>query len=86
MLTVLCNIQYANFERAHRYHGTAMKHLDGMRTLMRTTWPVVENRTEEFIERMEMLLHEGLAQLQLVRGSPGESLSSVSFFLDKNFN
>jgi hypothetical protein len=36
-----------------------------------------ENRMETFIESMEMLLHEGLAQLYLVKQSPVESLLTV---------
>jgi hypothetical protein len=59
---------------------TALKHLQGMRALMaKNAWPVVEHRTELFMTRMEMLLHEGAAQMQMVIGNPREALTSVSF-------
>jgi hypothetical protein len=78
VLTVLCNIQYSNFERAHRYLGISQKHLEGMQILMRQrTWPVLEHRTELFIQRMEALLQEGAAQMYLVMGNTSGSLDSV---------
>lgn len=81
VLTVLCNIQFGNFERAHRYYLTAIRHLGGIRLLMQKSTnssQIVENRMESFIESMEMLLHEGLSQLYLVRQSPAESLSTIT--------
>jgi hypothetical protein len=49
-ISVLCNVQYSNLERAHRYYGTALKHLEGLRHLMRkSNWTVVRFRDEEFI-------------------------------------
>lgn len=69
----------ANFERAHRYHDTALRHLEGLRVIMRkSTWEgVVEMRMEQFLDRMEMLLYEGMAQFHLIRGNPDECLKQV---------
>ena len=80
VLTVLCNIQFTNFERAHRYYLTAIRHLGGIKLLMQKSTDssqIVENRMESFVESMEMLLHEGLSQLYLVKQSPAECLSTV---------
>ncbi|KAF7638797.1 hypothetical protein Mgra_00001880 [Meloidogyne graminicola] len=80
VLTVLCNIQFSNFERAHRYYLTAKRHLGGIRLLMQKSsdsWKIVENRMEIFIESMEMLLNEGIVQLYLIKQNPKESLSSI---------
>uniref|UniRef100_A0A915LVD8 Cohesin loading complex subunit SCC4 homolog n=1 Tax=Meloidogyne javanica TaxID=6303 RepID=A0A915LVD8_MELJA len=79
VLTVLCNIQFTNFEKAHRYYLTAIRHLGGIKLLMQKSTDssqIVENRMESFVESMEMLLHEGLSQLYLVKQSPAESLST----------
>lgn len=80
VFTVLANIQYSNFERAHRYYGTARQHFQSLRNAMRRSadWPVVEHADERLVSRMEMLLHEAIAQTQLVLGNPREALSSVS--------
>ncbi|KAL3076703.1 hypothetical protein niasHS_013499 [Heterodera schachtii] len=78
-LTVLCNIQYSNFERAHRYFGTALKHFEGIKALMRkSNWPMAGLRLGEFVARMELVLHEAMAQTHLVLGSPRESLSTIA--------
>uniref|UniRef100_A0A914I245 MAU2 chromatid cohesion factor homolog n=1 Tax=Globodera rostochiensis TaxID=31243 RepID=A0A914I245_GLORO len=78
-LTVLCNIQYSNFERAHRYYGTALKHFEGMKVLMRkSNWPMAEHRLGEFVVRMELVLHEAVSQSHLVLGNPQDSISSIA--------
>lgn len=38
----------------------------------------MEHRLEEFIARMELVLHESIAQCQLVLGNPRDSMDSVN--------
>lgn len=78
VLTVLSNIQYSNFERAHRYFATALQHFEKLKTRMRqSSWPVVERRDEEFIGQLEALLYEAVSQTQLILGNPRDTLNNV---------
>lgn len=79
VLTVLCNIQYSNFERAHRYYGIALKHIESLRIMSRkSSWPIMERCHEEFLNQLETLLYEGVAQTQLIMGRPADCLNNVS--------
>lgn len=78
VLTVLSNIQYSNFDRAHRYYATAIQHFDGLKAAIhKSSWPIVEKGSDEFISRMELVLHEAVTQTQLVKSNPQESINSV---------
>ncbi|KAH7730146.1 Cohesin loading factor [Aphelenchoides avenae] len=84
VLTVLCNIQYSNFERAHRYYGIALKHIESLRIMSRkSTWPIMERCHEEFLNQLETLLYEGVAQTHLIMGRPADSLNNIEMMLDK---
>jgi len=78
VLTVLCNVQYSNFERAHRYYATALKHFEGLRLLMKKNDLVtIKPQHEEFVDRMELLLYESVAQTQLIQANPMVSMTQI---------
>lgn len=78
VLTVLANIQYSNFDRAHRYYSIALQHFERLKSLMRkSSWSLVESFEEEFIGQLELLLYEATAQTQLILGNPLESINNV---------
>lgn len=81
VLTVIANIQYSQFDRAHRYYANALQHFSNLKEMMsRKGWMVVERSHEELVTEMEMLLYESVAQTQLVLGCPQESLNIVRVF------
>ncbi|KAI6234461.1 Cohesin loading complex subunit SCC4-like protein [Aphelenchoides fujianensis] len=78
VLTVLCNIQFNNLDRAHRYFQTSIKHFESLRQVWhRSSWPIIERRHEELADRLEILVYEAIAPTFLVVARPEDCLSHI---------
>ncbi|MFH4983882.1 hypothetical protein AB6A40_010591 [Gnathostoma spinigerum] len=79
LLTVIQSVQICQFDRAHKYHGIAIRHISDMRRLMaKKTWPVVRRGALDCLTVFEIILLENMANTFLVLARPLDTINIVS--------
>jgi MAternally-affected-uncoordination protein len=72
VLTSLWSIQSGQFDKAERYYENSMLHFGELNATMRkpAKWGVVERRHERLIAHLHFALHDGIAQMYLIKAKP----------------
>ena len=86
VLTSLWSVQSGQFDKAEKYYNNSMMHLGELNATMRkpNKWGIVERRHERLIAHLHFALHDGMAQMFLIKAKPERVFEMVRFESSQN--